>query len=304
MNDFLTVQRLGQTALSPFILMMASSLRQPLLEKSTDPGQVVLGASFWGQPAGVAVLHAEKGVAILTDLYVLPAYRRAGIGSALLAAAEEEVKRSGLGKIQAVYRADEHTPAFEHLLANQGWAPPLVQSVVFWTSCSAGYDEWSQRYRFRPPYAAVPWSEISEAERQVIASRGASGWYPPKFSPFQRPSHVWDEETSLGLRYKGEVVGWLLTLREAPDLIRVEIMFVDPPLQRLGRGILLICEMIRRYCHDGDYHDSPNEHCYWRVSPDNEGMLRWSRRSFPGRFTDVYDEWYSKKSLLPCSPNG
>lgn len=55
--------------------------------------------------------------------------------------------------------------------------------------------------------------------------------------------------------------------------------------------------MIRRYCHDGNDHNSSNEHCYWRVDPQIKGMIRWSQRSFPGRFTDEYDEWYSEKSL-------
>ncbi len=28
-------------------------------------------------------------------------------------------------------------------------------------------------------------------------------------------------------------------------------------------------------------------------------MIRWSQRSFPGRFTDEYEEWYSEKALCP-----
>jgi len=257
-----------------------------------------LGAHFLGQPVGVAVLHLKRDTAGLTDFYVMPDYRGAGIGSALLAAVEEEARRSNVGTLHTLYRATEHTPPFERLLAAQGWETPRLQSKVFWTSCSAGYDEWSQRYRFRPPYEPVSWAAITPAERQAIARRGENGWYPPTLDPFQRPDEDWDPETSLSLRYKGEVVGWLLTLREAPDQIRVEILFVDPPLQRLGRGILLICEMIRRYCNDGDYAGGCNEHCYWRVSPENEGMIRWSQRSFPGRFTDEYEEWYSEKILI------
>lgn len=293
----LTIQRLDEKTLPPFVLMVQPGLRRSLLEREGNPNQIVLGAFFLGQPVGVAVIDRNRQTAGLTDLYVLPDYRRVGIGSALLGAVEEEARKAGVRELQALYRANEHTPAFAGLLAAQGWETPRVQSRVFWTSCSAGYDEWSQRYRFRPPYEPVPWTEITPAERQVITRRGEDGWYPPNLDPFQRPPDAWDAETSLGLRYKGEVVGWLLVLREAPDQIRVEIMFVDPPLQRLGRGILLICEMIRRYCHDGDFQKSCNEHCYWRVNPNNEGMLRWSRRSFPGRFTDQYDEWYSEKVL-------
>lgn len=294
----LAIARLDSSALPRYLLLVKPALRRQLLQNASDSPLRIWGASFLGQPAGAVVAHQDSEAAQLLDLYVLPAYRRAGIGAALLAAVEEEVIRSGADKINALYRSDDHTPAFEALRAKAGWTPPRVKSRVYWTSCSAGYDDWSQRYRFRRPYKPVRFSEITQAEHEVIARRGEDGWYPDNLSPFIRPTSDWDPETSLGLRYKGEVVGWLLTLREAPDQIRVEILFVDPPLQRLGRGILLICEMIRRYCHDGDYAGGCNEHCYWRVDPDNEGMIRWSQRSFPGRFTDEYEEWYSEKVLV------
>jgi len=294
----LNIRRLHRTTIEPYILLIQSGLRLRLLAGQEKENLLTVGASFLGQAVGVAVAWQDTERANLLDLYVLPDYRRAGIGTALLAAVEEEARRSGVSALHALYRANEHTPAFEGLLAAQGWTTPRLQSKVFWTSCSAGYDGWSQRYRFRPPYEPVPWAEITPAERQAIARRGEEGWYPDNLSPFNRPDDDWDAETSLGLRYKGEVVGWLLTIREFPDQIRVEIMFVDPPLQRLGRGILLICEMIRRYCNDGDYAGGCNEHCYWRVSPENEGMIRWSQRSFPGRFTDEYEEWYSEKILI------
>lgn len=294
----LSIQRLDEKSLQPFVLMVQPGLRRSILEGQGNPDQIMLGALFLGQPVGVAVIHLTSETAGLTDIYVLPDYRRIGIGSALLATVEEEARRLGVRTLHALYRANEHTPAFAGLLTAQGWETPRVQSRVFWTSCSAGYDDWAQRYRFRPPYEPVRWIDISEDERRTIAQRREDGWYPSDLDPFQRPVDAWDAETSLGLRYKDEIVGWLLTLREAPDQIRVEILFVDPPLQRLGRGILLICEMIRRYCNDGDYAGGCNEHCYWRVAPQNEGMLRWSQRSFPGRFTDQYDEWYTEKILI------
>ncbi len=295
----LTIQILDKVSVLPYLLMLAPGLRHPLLGGEDDAAQIVLGATFWGQPAGVAIAYRGADSARLLDIYVLPSYRQAGIGRALLAAVEEACRLAGKSRVQALYCPNEQTPAFEALLVKEGWAAPLVRSRVYWTSCSAGYDGWAQRYRFRAPYEPVLWAEISEAERQVIARRGEGGWYPPHLDPLTRPTGDWDPKTSLGLRYKGEVVGWLLTLREAPDQIRVEIMFVDPPLQRLGRGILLICEMIRRYCNDGEYAGGCNEHCYWRVDAANEGMIRWSQRSFPGRFTDEYEEWYTEKILDP-----
>ncbi len=72
----------------------------------------------------------------------------------------------------------------------------------------------------------------------------------------------------------------------------VEILFVDPPLQRLGRGFMLV-EVIRRYCASG------GDYAYWRVSPDNEPMLRRSAKAFAGEgLVDQYEEWYNEKDLV------
>ncbi|MBI1297271.1 GNAT family N-acetyltransferase [bacterium] len=289
----LTIQRLDETSVQSFILMMAPGLRRSLLERKDEPGQIVLGASFWGQPAGVTVIHIGNDGAQLTDLYVLPAYRQAGIATALLAAAEEEVPRAGVGKIQTHYRPNEHTPAFERVLAKGGWDPPRAEYWLFWTRCQCGFNPWLTRYHFRPPYELIPWREVTDGERQAIAQRGAAGWYPSNLNPFSRPVDAWDAETSLVLRYQGEIVGWSLAVREAPDQLQVVIMFVDPPLQRLGRAFMLAGEVFQRYCRGS----SEADYCYCRVSAENEPMLRWARRSFEGRTVDEYAEWTSQKVL-------
>ena len=291
----ITIQRLDDKSIHPFILMTPLGLRRSLLESSGDPGQIVLGASFWGQPAGVAVVRTGDEAAQLLDLYVLPAYRKAGIGTSLLAAAEAAVQGTGRGRLHTLYRPDEQTPAFQRVLAKQGWTPPTHSHIVFWTTREqdALHLEWVQKYRFRPPYQVVPWPDITEAERAHIASRGEAGWYPPDLNPFSRPVEAWDPETSLGLRYNGEIVGWVLNVREAPLQLLIEILFVDPPLQRLGKGFMLIGEVTRRCWQIG------MEDMYWRASPDNGPMVRWSRKAFKNVLLDEFEEWYTEKTLSP-----
>lgn len=289
----LTIQPLDGHSLLRFILLLETGLRRSILDRQDDPGQRVLGASFLGQPVGVAVVHVDSEAAALTDLYVLPNYRRGGIGRRLLAAVEEQVRRAGVSRMQTHYKADEQTPHFERLLAGQGWDPPIVTGELFWTRCAVAFGPWVSRYRFRPPYSFFAWPELTAAERDRLLERGAAGWYPPNFSPFSRPDDAWDPLSSVGLRRKGEVVGWCLTVRESQGQMLVDILFVDPPLQRLGKGFMLVGEVIRRYCADG------GDYAYWRVNPRNEAMLRWSRKAFAGEaLVDQYAEWYSEKTLL------
>lgn len=288
-----TIQTLDAENLAPYTLMVAPGLRRSLLKAIDNPGQIILGASFWGQAAGVVMVHTNNEHAQLTDIYVLPEYRRAGIGTALLAAAEEATAQAGAGKIHTVYRPDEHTPAFKALLSKGGWPAPTLSHIVFWTTREqdALHLPWVQKYRFRPPYQLVPLADVSEAEWSWIAERGETGWYTPDLSPISRAVDAWDPETSLFLRYNGEVVGWVLTVREAPLQLLIEILFVDPPLQRLGKGFMLIGEVTRRCWQIG------MEDMYWRASPDNKPMVRWSRKAFQNALADEYEEWYTEKAL-------
>lgn len=287
----LTIERLNPTTLPAYLLLFKPALRRPVLEQAADPSLCVWGAAFWGQPAGAAVVTLGSSADLL-DLYVLPAYRRAGIASTLLATIESELAHHAVAEMQALYRADEHTDAWHGLLTKAGWGEPVLTSRVFWNCRTVHGAEWVARYQFRPPYEAFTWSDLTAEEEAQIAKRGEEGWYPPHFSPFNRPMSAWDPETSVGLRYKGEVVGWVLAVREAPDRLYVETMFVDPPLQGLGRGFMLVGESTRRY-----YSGDAGNYAYWRVHPDNQPMIQWSRRAFGEHLVDEYDEWYSKKVL-------
>ena len=285
-----TIQRLTASSIQPFLLTLEPGLRGVLLQRIGDDKQLIFGATYWGQPAGVAVFYVTDDHAVLSDLYVLPAYRRVGIGAGLLAAGEAAVAQAGLANIKTLYRPNEQTPAFAALLVKQGWQPPRVNHIVFWTTreLDAPSLEW-QKLRFEPPYEVVAWPDVTESDLQAIAKLGEEGRYPALLSPFGRPLEAWDGETSFILRHEGEVAGWVCAVREKPLQLLIDILFVYPPRQRLGK--MLIGEVTRRCWQIG------MEDMYWRVAPDNAPMLEWSRRSFPDRILDEYEEWVSEKEL-------
>ena len=288
-----TIQRLTSNSIQPFLLILEPGLRGALLQSLGDETQLIFGATYWGQPAGVAVFHLVKEFGLLSDIYVLPTYRRVGIGMGLLAAGESAIAQANLGRIKTLYRPNEQTPAFEALLLKQGWQPPRTSHIVFWTTreLDALNLEWVQKLRFEPPYEVVSWPSVTEADLKAIAKLVEEGRCPSFLSPFGRPMDAWDGETSFVLRHEGDVAGWVCTVREAPLRLLIDILFVYPPRQRLGK--MLIGEVTRRCWQIG------MEDMYWRVAPDNAPMLEWSRRSFPNTILDEYEEWVSEKELCP-----
>jgi GNAT superfamily N-acetyltransferase len=285
----LTIHRLDAQAMRPFLLLMQPGERRRIWEERGSPAQIVLGASLLGQPAGVAVGVVSGASAALTDLYVLPAYRRGGIGGALLAELEAALVQAGAERIETLYRPNEQSPGFEAILRKQGWQLPNLSHIVFWTTrvLDGLTLDWVQQYRFEPPYEVVPWPHVTEADLQFIARLGEEGRYSPDLSLAVRPFEAWDAETSFVLRHEDTVAGWVCAVREAPLQLLVDILFVYPPRQRLGK--MLIGEVIRRCLQIG------MTDIYWRVKPNNEPMLQWSRRSLPDTITDEFEEWYSLK---------
>jgi hypothetical protein len=102
---------------------------------------------------------------------------------------------------------------------------------------------WMKRYsRIPSSYSIFPWLEITQEERQAIQhQQETQPWIPEDLIPFQYEKHL-EPITSLGLRYQGQVVGWMINHRLSPDTIRYTCSFVRKDLQKMGRIISLYAE--------------------------------------------------------------
>lgn len=78
----------------------------------------------------------------------------------------------------------------------------------------------NKNYRFSPSFTFFPWQEITPEERlNLQKQQETSLWIPDELSPFKHEENL-EPLNSLGLRYEGEVVGWVITHRLSPDTIR------------------------------------------------------------------------------------
>lgn len=281
----LHIELLDATTVKPYLLLTQPGSRRWLLDDIDELAMIVLGARFLSHPVGVLVVQRGEDRIHLLDIYVLPDYRRMGIAGKLLQTLEAHCAWPHL---QALYKADDHTHALQQLLAKQGWNRPKHSRIIF-GSVKTELLSQPTIYRLRPPFEVCAWADVTSAERQEIRRRGDAGWYPRELSPFLRPDPTWDAQLSVALRRHADILGWVLVDRIADDEIMVEVMFVDPPLQPLGRGIMLVAEMARRAVAAGVTCG------YWGVSPDNQPMLRWSRQAADWLLIDEYDEWLSEK---------
>jgi GNAT superfamily N-acetyltransferase len=210
---------------------------------------IAIAASYLEQPVGLALAEIWHSSAKIHSLFVEPPHRGAGIGTALLTRLEEELYQRECTKTELVYMTGKPTtPAWERLLQKCKWAPPQPRMLVCKGQIETVIEApWMKKYsRLPSSYRIFPWLEITQEERQAIQQQQeAQPWIPENLIPFKCEENL-EPLNSLGLRYQGQVVGWVINHRISPDTIRYTSAFVREDLQKMGRVISLFYEAGKR----------------------------------------------------------
>ena len=236
-----------------------------------------IAAEVDGSPAGLALAdHAEgEREATVLSVSVIPAYRRKGIGSLLLKTIADVAKAERLHKLQATWMAGTaQTPAIEALLAGCGFSAPQPRMLSLrFRAEQMAQAPWLRRYPLRPGYSIFSWADLDPVEMRMLKQTQAErAWIAPDLQPWDHDRHGFEPGTSLGLRYRGEVVGWVITHPIAPGTVRYTCSFVRADLARLGRILPLYGESFRRLQRFGfqrGVFTTPYQHA---------GMVNFARR--------------------------
>jgi len=163
---------------------------------------------------------------------------------------EEVLADKGVSKVHAVYMTGkESIPAVERILSRCGWSSPSARTLtVRFTPEEAAKTPWFARLRLlESDYQIFPWKTLAQDERaEIRRSHQESPWIAPGLEPWHHDRYGFEPASSLGLRYKGEVVGWVLNHRLSSDTVRFTCSFVRKPLGRRGRIMPVFTESIQR----------------------------------------------------------
>jgi GNAT superfamily N-acetyltransferase len=244
------------------LLALGERKRHPELgdERVVDP----FGFVFRREGRVVALALAEVPVAPedplppqLLSVFVEPAERRMGLAGALVARVEEEVRVRGYRELGAVYTCGKPGVQWmERLLLDRGWDEPTPQSLsVRFEPTRALESPALSEARLRSYSKGLvifPWSEITTAELDGIRrSDREQHWVEPALNPWQFDPRSLDP-SSVGARYEGEVVGWVLNHRIISDAVRWSVAFMRRDLSRRARTVPLFEASLRRIVERGD----------------------------------------------------
>lgn len=278
---------------SPFALIR---FRHRLQNLDVDETTIAIGVSNFDKPIGLAMaeISPEDNSAEILSIYVAPAYRYQQNGTKLLKRLEEELFTRGCTKANLFFKVGKAEGlALENLLQNCNWSIPQPWDIV----CESDYNAiqkapWLQmKFRLPSDMTIFPWIEITNQERRVIRETYESEpWFEEGLNPFKNEDKF-EPLNSLGLRYKGRVVGWMLTELIAPDKIYYKCMFVRKDLQKLGRGIALFINAIRIQMQ------AQIPKAEWRVKLDNPLMIRFVKKHMMPYLTCFEEVSFSSKLL-------
>lgn len=226
-------------------------------ERSIQPvGFVALAGAA---PAGLALAELPLGpdswedeserIPEILSLFVEPERRNQGIASALLEKLEAHVRAQGFEEVKAVYMGNRPgNAALLRVLAKRGWGTPAVRTVTLrFTPQGARNTPWFGRVQLSREYEIFPWTELTPDEReQLRRSQADSPWIPVGLEPWRHDRHSFDPVSSIGLRYRGQVVGWVINHRVSPTTVRFTCSFMRKDLGRRGRILPLYTASLQR----------------------------------------------------------
>ena len=181
-----------------------------------------IGAKCGEKPIGLLLGWAEASRATVGSVFVSKEYRRQGIATRLVELVEQNAVKKDARKLTISLRSGSNSEPIQGVLRKNRWSQPLPQRFLD-SDCgptmTLSEAPWLKRNLNDDRLEVFPWHEISPAEIKTLERAEASPdcWFPDQLSPLIDHSNL-HRPTSLGLRFKDEVIGWIIThqIKEGP----------------------------------------------------------------------------------------
>lgn len=235
------------------LLDLAPTVRHPEQGDSKVIRPVAIAARWAGQPAGLLVAEVpedDERIPQILSVFTRKDFRNQGVATRMVAALEDDLRRRECIGVEAVYMTGKPAiPVLERVLAKREWSEPVLRTVTLrFTPDEALATPWFDRFRLDPDdYEIFPWTEVSDEERRELRrTQEEEGWIARGLEPWEHDHHGFCEVSSVGLRHRGKVVGWVINHEIGSGMVRFTCSFMRKDLGRRGRILPLYSASIRR----------------------------------------------------------
>lgn len=228
--------------------LIASCKRE--LKESASGKLLTLIASEESIPVGIIVLlyYPILRSSLIVHFFVRPEKRGRGVGLALLKETENQLKDLQIRTAEIRFEsADSTTPALLQILEKLHWSPPQTIMTRYYFDPLRFTPSWlNEPPKLLAGQELFPWRELSAIERQQIEKWVRTNPLIEYLSPFEEENLI-ALETSVGLRDKSGVIGWVITHHTTPEILRYSVYYIHPEHRGQGSAVALLASAIRQH---------------------------------------------------------
>jgi hypothetical protein len=207
---------------------------------------IAVGVIFCDTPIGLVIggyLGEMLGFVETYTIKIASPHNTLILADHMLQKYEEECLRAGAVIMIYNYRKTDPDASFiEKVQKKRKWSPPKPHVIRYFFDGPTFHPSWYERPPQLPPkYKLFPWKNLKQAEREQLQKNYREGHFSENVYPFQNEETI-EFRNSLGLKYKGKIVGWSITHRVAPDTVKYTALYVQPEFQFRGYAIRLLVE--------------------------------------------------------------
>lgn len=210
--------------------------------------QIAIAATCEGEPVGLILASFMPFMHRYADVHTIfvdEKHRHAGIATRLFTSLEQELLAQKCASINMVY--PENCPnrhSLEEMLKKLGWSGPNIFSIHFRINALAFAAPWLRSdYKYPALFTEFSWSDLTKEDQHTIEKLQRQELVTASVSPVVNKDKI-EPANSLGLRYKGKLVGWMITHREDENTIRYAALFITREFEKLGPAMKLLCDSI------------------------------------------------------------
>ncbi len=157
-----------------------------------------------------------------------PAYEEELASRLLQELSRHLIQRGAVLATFSFTREESFSPILEKILLANNWKgpKPLIIKCLF---KRVDFDPhwWNQEIKLAEGFEEFLLKDLTLKERKDLTHRYEQMSLPDYVYPFGREEKLIELKNSLGLRYNGKIIGWMVTHRISHDIIRYSALYLE-----------------------------------------------------------------------------
>lgn len=237
--------------------------------------------------------NSSKNSSEIFSFYIDPAHRNEGLGQELQIRTEQILAQKGFTEVRCYFWSSwESFEVSKRILEKLNYSEPEKLMHVYKTDIKrVSHIPWKENVVLPEGYEIVQWSWVSPEEKKELKDEQEfKPFFPEYLSPFNSEDKI-AFHTSLALKNKGSIIGWLMTYWNDSDTIEYNNLFIK---KEFRESLKIPFEMIKKASLLQVEQGIPN--ILWSVGQENPKLEEYFDTKF-GDFSDKATIYRAYKNL-------